>query len=418
MFETLNWQDLVVGLSLAVLIALIVAQLASRVLRSVLAMVSGDTSDVSFRDPIKRRPIRIVRGLVFIVMLGIATRPTLEVMGVEVEYGIPLERITAWLFQEGLRVLLIGVLAYFTVRIASLGIGHVEQVVASRTPAGTERSEFINRLHTIGGLATNAVRVAVFGAAAMMIMQELGVNITPLLTAAGIGGLAIGFGAQNLVRDVISGFFLILEDQIHVGDVVSIDGTSGLVQAVKLRTVVLRDLSGTVHVIPNGAISTLSNMTKEFSYYVMDVGVAYKEDTDHVVDVLREVGADLESDQHFAPHILEPLEILGVNEFGDSAVNIKIRIKTAPLKQWMIGRELRRRIKKAFDARGIEIPFPHMSLYFGEASKPFLSHALSSEDMEKLAQAAAQAAAEAAARPSAGSGPGADSSDTGDADYG
>ncbi len=252
----------------------------------------------------------------------------------------------------------------------------------------------------------------------MMIMQELGVNITPLLTAAGIGGLAIGFGAQNLVRDVITGFFLILEDQIHVGDVVTIDGTSGLVQAVKLRTVVLRDLSGTVHVIPNGAISTLSNMTKEFSYYVMDVGVAYKEDTDHVVDVLREVGEDLEGDQNFSGHILEPLEILGVNDFGDSAVTIKVRIKTVPLKQWMIGRELRRRIKKAFDARGIEIPFPHMSLYFGEASKPFLSHSLSSADMEKLEQAAAQAAAEAAARPSASSGSGADASDGGDGDYG
>ena len=418
MLETLNWQDLAVGLSLAVLIALAVAQLASRILRALLKMVSGDDNVVGFRDPIKRRPIRIVRGLVFIAMLGIATRPMLEVMGVEVEYGIPLERVTTWLFQEGLRVTLIGILAFFTVRVASLGIGHVEQVVAQRTPAGSERAEFVNRLHTIGGLATNAVRVIVFGAAAMMIMQELGVNITPLLTAAGIGGLAIGFGAQNLVRDVITGFFLILEDQIHVGDVVTIDGTSGLVQAVKLRTVVLRDLSGTVHVIPNGAISTLSNMTKEFSYYVMDVGVAYKEDTDHVVDVLREVGEDLEGDQNFAEHILEPLEILGVNDFGDSAVTIKVRIKTVPLKQWMIGRELRRRIKKAFDARGIEIPFPHMSLYFGEASKPFLSHSLSSADMEKLAQAAAQAAAEAAARPSASSGSGADASDGGDGDYG
>ena len=415
--EAVNWQDLAVGLSLAIVIALIVAQLTSRVLRSILMMVSSDENDVSFRDPIQRRPIRIVRGLVFVAMLGIAIRPTLEVMGVEVEYGIPLDRVTTWLFEEGLRVGLIGVLAYFTVRIAALGIGHLERAVASRAPAD-ERSEFVNRLHTIGGLATNAVRVIVFGAAAMMIMQELGVNITPLLTAAGIGGLAIGFGAQNLVRDVISGFFLILEDQIHVGDVVSIDGTSGLVQAVKLRTVVLRDLSGTVHVIPNGSISTLSNMTKEFSYYVMDVGVAYKEDTDHVVDVLREVGTDLAADEGFARHILEPLEVLGVNEFGNSAVNIKIRIKTAPLKQWMIGRELRRRIKKAFDARGIEIPFPHMSLYFGEASKPFLTHSLSAADMEKLAQAAAQAAAEAAAQPSSSAASGADSSDTGDGDYG
>lgn len=416
MLEAVNWQDLAVGLSLAVVIALVVAQLASRVLRSILMMVSREESDVSFRDPIKRRPIRIVRGLVFFAMLGIATRPTLEVMGVEMEYGIPLDRATTWLFEEGLRVALIGVLAYFTVRIASLGIGHLEQVVASRVPA-SERSEFVNRLHTIGGLATNAVRVIVFGAAAMMIMQELGVDITPLLTAVGIGGLAFGFGAQNLVRDIISGFFLILEDQIHVGDIVSINGTSGLVQAVRLRTVVLRDLSGTVHIIPNGSISTLSNMTREFSYYVMDVGVAYKEDTDHVVDVLRDVGTDLVADENFARHILEPLDVLGVNEFADSAVNIKIRIKTVPLKQWMVGRELRRRIKKAFDAKGIEIPFPHMSVYFGEASQPILTHSLSVEGMDKLAQAAAQAEQEAAERPTRRPGHGADADDTGDADY-
>jgi len=208
-------------------------------------------------------------------------------------------------------------------------------------------------------------------------LQEFGVDITPLLAGAGIAGLAVGFRAQNLVRDVISGFFFILEDQAHVGDVVEVNGTSGLVEAVKLRTLVLRDLSGTVHIVPNGAaIETLSNKTKKFSYSVVNVGVAYKEDTDHVSAVLRAIGADLEEDSNFNAHILSSLEILGVNEFGDSAVMIKIRIKTRPLKQWMIGRELRRRIKKAFNAQGIEIPFPHMSLYFGEASKPVLTHQL------------------------------------------
>ena len=180
--------------------------------------------------------------------------------------------------------------------------------------------------------------------------------------------------------------FLILEDQIHVGDVVKIDATSGVVESVKLRTVVLRDLSGTVHVIPNGAITTLSNMTKDFSYSVLDVGVAYKEDTDHVVDVLRDVGADVRSDAAFGQHILDELEILGVDDFADSAVTIKIRIKTRPLKQWMIGHELRRRIKKTFDAQGIEIPFPHVSLYMGEVSNPFLSRTVSAaEEAEVVA---------------------------------
>ena len=221
-------------------------------------------------------------------------------------------------------------------------------------------------------------------AATLMILQEVGVNIAPLLTAVGIGGLAIGFGAKNLVRDVISSFFLILEDQIHVGDVASVDGTSMLVQSVKLRTIVLRDLAGTVHVIPNGSINTLSNMTKEFSYYVIDVGVAYKEDTDHVVNVLHEVGQDLQNDEEFDSNILTSLEILGVNDFADSAVTIKIRIKTFPLKQWVVGRELRRRIKKASDAQGIKIPFPHTSLYFGEASKSFLTQTIDAAEAEPL----------------------------------
>jgi small conductance mechanosensitive channel len=313
-------------------------------------------------------------------------------LGVELGYGLSLERTSTWLVGEGLRILLIAALAYFATRVASLGIDHFEAVVADRGSDNRDTLDFANRLHTIGGLVKNAVNVLVIGAATLMILEEFGVNITPLLTAAGIGGLAVGFGAQNLVRDVISGFFLILEDQIHVGDVVKIDDTSGLVESVKLRTVVLRDLSGTVHIIPNGSITTLSNMSKEFSYSVMDVGVAYKEDTDTVVDVLRDVGADIQSDKDFGQHILDELEVLGVDDFADSAVTIKIRIKTRPLKQWMVGRELRRRIKKAFDTAGIEIPFPHISLYMGEVSNPFLTRPMTaSEEVDLAAKRAQQA---------------------------
>jgi len=313
-------------------------------------------------------------------------------LGVELGYGVSLERTSTWLVGEGLRIILIAALAYFATRVASLGIDHFEAVVADRGSDNRDTLDFANRLHTIGGLVKNAVNVLVIGASTLMILEEFGVNITPLLTAAGIGGLAVGFGAQNLVRDVISGFFLILEDQIHVGDVVKIDDTSGLVESVKLRTVVLRDLSGTVHIIPNGSITTLSNMSKEFSYSVMDVGVAYKEDTDTVVDVLRDVGADIQSDEDFGQHILDELEVLGVDDFADSAVTIKIRIKTRPLKQWMVGRELRRRIKKAFDTAGIEIPFPHISLYMGEVSNPFLTRPMTASEEVDLAEKRAQQA--------------------------
>jgi len=368
-----DWQDIAAGLGLSIAIALVVAQVAARLVRYTLAAASGSQNRNPFSEPITRRPIRVVRAVVFFVILGLATRPVLNLFDVDLTFGIPLEELTAWLFAQGLRVVLIGLLAYFTVRVAALGINHFEDIVRSRAGDNADKIELVERVHTISGLVTNAVNIIVFSAASLMMLQELGVNTTPLLTGAGIAGLAVGFGAQNLVRDVISGFFFILEDQVHVGDVVEVNGTSGLVEAVKLRTLVLRDLSGTVHVVPNGEITTLSNKTKVFSYAVLDIGVAYKEDTDHVSAVLQDVGAELESDSDFSDSILASLEILGVSEFGDSAVVIKIRIKTRPLKQWMIGRELRRRIKKAFDTEGIEIPFPHMSLYFGEASKPFLA---------------------------------------------
>jgi len=368
-----DWQNTAAGLGLSIAIALVVAQIASRLVRSTLAAVTGSQNRNSFSEPITRRPIRVVRAVVFVVILGLATRPVLNLFDVDLTFGVPLEELTAWLFAQGLRVVLIGLLGYFTVRVAELSIKHFEDIVRARAGDNADKIELVERVHTISGLVTNAVNIIVLSAASLMMLQELGVNIAPLLTGAGIAGLAVGFGAQNLVRDVISGFFFILEDQVHVGDVVEVNGTSGLVEAVKLRTLVLRDLSGTVHVVPNGEITTLSNKTKEFSYAVLDIGVAYKEDTDHVSAVLHDVGAKLKSDSDFNNSILASLEILGVSEFGDSAVVIKIRIKTRPLKQWMIERELRRRIKKAFDAEGIEIPFPHMSLYFGEASKPFLA---------------------------------------------
>ena len=382
--ETVNWTNLAAGLGLSVGLALTVAQIAARVVRLALAAATGDRSARSIRNPITRRPIRIVRAIVFLAAMGILTRPILGLFQVNLSFGVAPDQLTAWLFGPGLRVVLIGLLAYFTVRVASLGVAHFEDVVRTRAGQDADNLELVERVQTISGLVTNAVNVVVWSAASLMMLQQLGVNITPLLTGAGIAGLAVGFGAQNLVRDVISGFFFILEDQVHVGDVVEVNGTSGLVESVKLRTLVLRDLSGTVHVVPNGEITTLSNKTKQFSYAVIDVGVAYKEDTDHVSSVLRDVGSSIETDPNFHSQILAPLEILGVSEFGDSAVIIKIRIKTRPIKQWMIGRELRRRIKKAFDAEGIEIPFPHMSLYFGEASKPLLTKQL---ELDSLVQA-------------------------------
>jgi len=199
-----------------------------------------------------------------------------------------------------------------------------------------------------------------------MILGELGVEIGPILAAAGIVGFAIGFGAQNLVQDIISGFFILLEDQIRVGDVVEIAGKGGLVEKITLRMIVLRDLAGNVHFVRNGEINIITNMTKEYSRYVFDIGVAYREDVDKVIEVIQQVDEGLRGDPEFKDDILEPIEILGLDQFANSAVIIKARTKTKPIKQWRVAREFNRRLKKKFDERNIEIPFPHVTLYMGE----------------------------------------------------
>lgn len=238
-----------------------------------------------------------------------------------------------------------------------------------RTP-GASGLELEKRAATIGGIIRRGIKVALWVIAGVMVLREFNFDVAPLLTGAGIIGLALGFGAQHLVRDVITGLLMLLENQISVNDIAIVNGTGGLVEEINLRTTVLRGLDGTIHVFPNGAITSLSNMTREFSYYVFDVGVAYKEDTDRVVSVLRDVAADLQQTDGYDASILEPLEVLGVDQLADSAVVIKARIKTMPAKQWEVGREMNRRIKRRFDEERIEIPFPHRSFHFGAASPP------------------------------------------------
>jgi small-conductance mechanosensitive channel len=272
------------------------------------------------------------------------------------------------------RVAAILVAALVVVRITDRSIrllrANIVAVMSRKTP-GASGVELEKRAATIGGILRRTIKVAVWIVAAVMVLKEFDFDIAPILAGAGIVGLAVGFGAQNLVRDMITGLFILLENQISVNDVAIINGTGGLVEEINLRTTVLRGLDGTVHVFPNGAITSLSNMTREFSYYVFDVGVAYKEDTDRVVAVLKEIAEDMRQSEKYGPSILEPLDVLGVDQFADSAVVIKVRLKTMPIKQWEVGREMNRRIKKRFDAEKIEIPFPHRSLYFGEASLPF-----------------------------------------------
>ncbi|HEX3034739.1 MAG TPA: mechanosensitive ion channel family protein [Thermodesulfobacteriota bacterium] len=282
-----------------------------------------------------------------------------------------LENLIAWLRTSGVRIIVIVIGAYLLLKIINLLIVRAETWMARETGDLFVIQETEKRVRTLGGILRKVALVAIFIIAFMMILREFGMDIAPIIAGAGIVGLAIGFGAQNLVRDIISGFFIIMENQVRVGDVAVVNGTGGLVEQINLRTIVLRDLQGTVHVFPNGTINTLSNMSKGWSRYVVDVGVAYKENVDEVMQVLRDIGEGLSKDEKFGPMIMEPLQVLGVDNFGSSEVVIKCMVKTLPLKQWDVGRELRRRIKNTFDQKGIEIPFPHVSVYFGEASKPF-----------------------------------------------
>lgn len=238
-----------------------------------------------------------------------------------------------------------------------------EQLVAVREKHGGDAGEAKKRADTLVGLCRQSVRVLIWATAGVMVLKEAGVAIGPIIASAGIVGLAVGFGAQNLVRDVISGFFIIVEDQIRVGDVAVINGTGGLVEEINLRTIVLRDATGAVHVFPNGTVSTLSNLTDEWSAHVFEIGVGYGEDTDKVIKVIEKVGRELKNDKTVGPHILEDLEVFGVDALGDSAVIIKGRIKTKPIQQWAVGREFTRRVKIAFDQDGIEIPFPQRTVH-------------------------------------------------------
>lgn len=266
----------------------------------------------------------------------------------------------AWLLTSGLRVVLVLAIAWGLLRAVRVGLDRFEtRVMANAGPAGFENAK---RTKTLSDMLQNVASLAIIVIALLTVLQELQVNIMPILTGAGILGLAVGFGAQTLVKDVISGFFLILENQVRVGDVAKINGTGGMVEALNLRTIVLRDQGGVVHIFPCGSITTLANLTKDYSYALLDIEVAYKHDTDDVVAVMIQTAEDLRKDSAFGPMTLEPLDVIGVESFGESAVTIRVRMKTLPLQQWNIAREYRRRLKKAFDAAGIEIPFPQRNI--------------------------------------------------------
>jgi small-conductance mechanosensitive channel len=283
-----------------------------------------------------------------------------------------ISQTVAWIITTLPSLLIIFVMAFLALKLTNIFLDRLKPLMIKHMESGTEidTTEMEKRIDTLLKILRSMIKIIVWLMTGMLILRKIGIDIAPIIAGAGIVGLAIGFGAQELVRDFISGFFMLLENQIRNGDVAIINGTGGLVEHVGMRTIVLRDLSGVVHIFQNGKINTLSNMTKNWSGMVFDIGVAYKEDTDRVVDVIQQVADEQRADPDFKNKILEPIEIFGVDQFGDSAVVIKARFKTKPIEQWAVGREFRRRLKKAFDDQGIEIPFPHRTVYWGEEIKP------------------------------------------------
>jgi small-conductance mechanosensitive channel len=261
---------------------------------------------------------------------------------------------------SALRIVLILVLAWLVSRVLRSVIRRIERLSDDGDPNTT--SELEKRAQTVSRILRQASSVLVWSLTVMIVLGEFGVDLKPILAGAGILGLAVGFGAQTLVKDVITGFFILLENQIRVGDTVTTAGCTGVVESVNLRTTVLRDADGTTHIIPNSAITVVANATHHWSRALLDIGVAYKEDTDRCEMVLREVGTALETDPAFAKKLVGPFEYPGVVKIDSSAVVLRIVVRTQAHDGPAVLRELRRRVKKAFDKAGIEIPYPHVKV--------------------------------------------------------
>jgi len=272
------------------------------------------------------------------------------------------DRITDWLLTDGLRILLILILALVADLALRVVVPRVIRPTVARHMEGKPEEEIEQRSRTLIAVLKGSGRVVVVILALFTILPQLGINVTAVLASAGIVGIALGFGAQSLVKDVISGLFILIDNQYSKGDVVTVAGISGLVEEVGIRRTVLRDLDGIVHYVPNGEIAVASNLTQEWSRVNMNVSVAYGEDLDKVFEVINRVGHEMAADAEFGPLILKAPQVLRVDAFEDSGIAIKILGDTAPIRQWDVMGELRRRLKKAFDEEGIEIPFPHVVL--------------------------------------------------------
>ncbi len=324
------------------------------------------------------RTLKIARLITNVLLAVAAVFVILELWGVPARWLFT-SPLTLLILQRTVAITLIMGLALLFFRISK---AVTTSLLRPRMRHG-QTQEAGRKLRTLAPLVQASFNVLVIFSAGVIILQLLGLSLGPVLAGVGIFGLAIGFAAQSLIKDIINGIFILFQDALSVGDVVDVGGdTAGLVEKVSLKSVTLRDLRGSVHVVPNGTIERIKNMTKEFSHYLLDVGVAYREDVDTIIAILREIDEELRAEPEYGKDMLAPIEIMGLDRFEDSAVIVRARLKTRPIEQWRIGREFNRRLKKIFDARGIEIPFPHRTIYWGQpkqGAQPPIAMAMESQ---------------------------------------
>ena len=289
-----------------------------------------------------------------------------------------------WLIEHGPRILLIIVMAVALYYILRHFVPIMVKRTVSRTMAGRRKTAIKKRVTTLSNVFIEAGMVFVGIVAIFMIISELGINIAPALAGLGVAGIAVGFGAQSLVKDLFNGVLTLLENHYCIGDIVKIAGIVGLVEDITLRRTVIRDLDGVAHSIPNGEIGVASNYTKEWSRVNLNISVGYGEDLDRVTEVINRAGKEMAEDPHWAPQILKAPQVLRVDNLGDSGIDIKIVGETKPLAQWEVMGELRLRLKKVFDKEGIEIPWPHTKVFFGNAPEININRRIGQETPESL----------------------------------
>lgn len=349
----------------AIIAAIVISLLLDRILKRVFAL----DPELDTRFPGLRERSNLYRPALKRVLDALLGIGVLIAVLIGWDIGL-LEALPAgWrlaILKSGGTILFVILASVLTWEIAS---GAIARALTTVTVDGVARAPG-SRAKTLLPLLRRAILIALIVFGGLIILSEIGVQIAPLLAGAGVVGLAIGFGSQALVRDVITGLFILIEDTIAVGDYVTVGGHSGVVEDLSIRTIKLRDVAGTVHTVPFGDVTSVENFAKDFAFAVLDIGVGYGEDTDVVSAVLAEIGEEICQDEVYKERIISPLEIMGVHELGDSAVVVRAKIKTKPMMQWSVRREFHRRIKQRFDALGIEIPFPHQTVYFGEKKDP------------------------------------------------